>query len=191
MSTPNRPLTFLITGCSSGLGLTLSRLILSQGHHTLIATSRNPSRTPHLVSEITSSRYNGRGRWLPLDVDDPASPTLIDTLEREGTYIDVLVNNAGFSIHAPVETLTEGELRQMMDTLYFGPARLIRAVLPYMRKRRFGVVVNMSSGAGLEGRDSMGGYAAAKAALDGKSFLLPSLPLHLSVGQSHGWITVG
>jgi NAD(P)-dependent dehydrogenase (short-subunit alcohol dehydrogenase family) len=59
-----------------------------------------------------------------------------------------------------------------------------------MRQRRFGVVVNMSSGAGLEGRDSMGGYAAAKAALDGKSFLLPSLPLHLSVGRCP-WVNSG
>jgi NAD(P)-dependent dehydrogenase (short-subunit alcohol dehydrogenase family) len=55
-----------------------------------------------------------------------------------------------------------------MELLYFGPYRLIRAVVPYMRKRRFGVIVNMSSGAGLEGRPSMGIYAAAKAALDGE-----------------------
>jgi short-subunit dehydrogenase len=136
--------------------------VLSHGHN-LIATSRNPSRTPDLVSEITSHG----GRWLPLDVDDLSSPALIDTLEKEGTHIDVLVNNAGYSIHAPVEALTEGELREMMDTMYFGPARLIRAVMPYMRQRRSGVVVNMSSGAGLEGNESMGGYAATKAALDG------------------------
>ena len=57
--------------------------------------------------------------------------------------------------------------RSQMELLYFGPYRLIRAVLPYMRNRRFGVIVNISSGAGLEGRPSMGIYAAAKAALDG------------------------
>src|SRR4051812_18728371 len=58
--------------------------------------------------------------------------------------------------------------RSQMELLYFGPYRMIRAALPYMRKRRFGVIVNISSGAGLEGRDSMGVYAAAKAAMDGK-----------------------
>ncbi|KAK3308418.1 uncharacterized protein B0T15DRAFT_107627 [Chaetomium strumarium] len=164
--TPTRPLTFLITGCSSGFGLSLSRIVLAHGHH-LIATSRNPGRTPDLVAEVESRG----GRWLALDVDDPASGSLVDSLEKKaggmGTHIDVLVNNAGYSIHAPVETFTEEELRGMMETLYFGPTRLIRAVLPYMRQRRSGVIVNMSSGAGLEGRESMGGYAAAKAAMDG------------------------
>ena len=92
----------------------------------------------------------------------------MDKLEKQGTQIDILVNNAGSSIHAPVEKTTEDELRGMMETLYFGPAKLIQGVLPYMRKWRFGVVVNMSSGAGLEGFESTGGYAAAKAALDGK-----------------------
>jgi NAD(P)-dependent dehydrogenase (short-subunit alcohol dehydrogenase family) len=167
---PTQPLTFLITGCSSGFGLSLSRLVLAQGHH-LIATSRNPARTPDLVAEVESQG----GRWLQLDVDDPTSgSTLIDSLEKEGTHIDVLVNNAGYSIHAPVETFTEQELRSMMETLYFGPARLIRAVLPHMRQRRSGVIVNMSSGAGLEGSVSMGGYAAGKAAMDGERESFPS-----------------
>ncbi|KAK4182846.1 hypothetical protein QBC35DRAFT_395168 [Podospora australis] len=165
--TPTKPLTFLITGTSSGLGLSLARLVLQSGHN-LIATSRNPSKNPNLVAEIESFSSPARGRWLPLDVDHPtAGPDLIDSLENAGTHIDVLVNNAGFSIHSPAETLTDGELREMMETLYFGPTRLIRAVLPYMRARNNGVVVNISSGAGLEGRETMGGYAAAKAALDG------------------------
>lgn len=68
-----------------------------------------------------------------------------------------------------METLTEEEVRSMLETLYLGPVRLIRAVLPHMRKRRYGVIVNISSGAALEGRDSMGAYAGAKAALDGES----------------------
>ncbi|KAK4225211.1 hypothetical protein QBC38DRAFT_269236 [Podospora fimiseda] len=167
----SNPLTFLITGCSSGLGLLLSRHILhSNPNHTLIATSRTPSSTPHLITELKSL---GNVHWYPLDVNSPtAGPELITKLESEGTQIDVLINNAGFSIHSPVETLSDSELREMMETLYFGPARLMRAVLPYMRSRRRGMVVNISSGAGLEGRESMGGYAAAKAALDGISKVL-------------------
>ncbi|KAL2166078.1 hypothetical protein VTG60DRAFT_3312 [Thermothelomyces hinnuleus] len=163
-NTPNRPLTWLITGCSSGFGLSLARLVQSKGHN-LIATSRNPARTPDLVAEVEKAG----GKWLALDVDDKDSAKVIENLEAGGQEIDVLVNNAGYSLYAPAESFTEEEIRAQTETVYFGPYRLIRAVLPHMRKRRFGVIVNMSSGAALEGRDSMGVYAAAKAALDGLS----------------------
>ncbi|KGO42135.1 Short-chain dehydrogenase/reductase SDR [Penicillium expansum] len=160
---PNRPLTWLITGCSSGLGLSLARTAQSNGHK-VIATSRQPSRTPELVSEITQ---NG-GEWHTLDVDSPtAASELVSKLESAGHYIDVLVNNAGYAILGAVEQFSDEELRSQMETVYFGPSRLLRAVVPRMRERRFGVIVNVSSGAGLEGRESMGAYAAAKAAMDG------------------------
>ncbi|KAL8831911.1 MAG: hypothetical protein Q9191_000590 [Dirinaria sp. TL-2023a] len=161
LSTPKRPLTWLITGCSSGFGLSLSRIAQAAGHN-VIATSRNPARTPDLVAEVEGKG----GKWIQLDVDNPDSPKVIEELEKTGQEIDVLVNNAGYSIYAPVEIFTEEETRALMESMYFGPLRLIRAVLPHMRKRRFGVIVNMSSGAALEGRDSMGPYAGAKAGLD-------------------------
>jgi len=164
---PKRPLTWLITGCSSGFGLSLSRAVQSHGH-TLIATSRNPSRTPNLVAEVESKG----GKWLKLDVDDANCDKVISDLEASGQPVDVLVNNAGFSTHACVEQFTEEEVRGQMEAMYFGPFRLIRAIVPHMRKRKFGVVVNMSSGAGLEGRETMGAYAPAKAALDGISKVL-------------------
>ncbi|KAJ5795605.1 uncharacterized protein N7518_004145 [Penicillium psychrosexuale] len=159
---PNRPLVWLITGCSSGLGLALARAAQSNGHKVL-ATSRQPSRTPELVSEITQ---NG-GEWHTLDVDSPtAASELVSKLESTHK-IDVLVNNAGYAILGAVEQFSDAELRAQMETVYFGPNRLIRAVVPGMRERRFGVVVNVSSGAGVEGRESMGAYASAKAAMDG------------------------
>ncbi|KAI1366446.1 hypothetical protein F5Y08DRAFT_301178 [Xylaria arbuscula] len=162
MTAAPQKLTWLITGCSSGLGLSLVRIIQANGHK-VIATSRDPSRTPDLVREVES---NG-GRWLRLDVNDPSSGKLVEELENSGERIDVLVNNAGYSIHAPVETYTEDELHAQMETMYFGPLRLIRAVLPYQRERGYGVIVNCSSGAALEGQGSMGAYAGAKAGLDG------------------------
>lgn len=154
--------TWLITGCSSGFGLSLTRAAQAGGH-TVIATSRNPSRTPELVAEVEA---NG-GKWVQLDVDSPDSGSIIAELEKNGSKIDVLVNNAGFSIYAPVETVTEEEVRAQMETLYFGPLRLIRAVLPFMRRRRSGVIVNMSSGASLDGIPTMAVYGGAKAGLDG------------------------
>ncbi|OTB07088.1 hypothetical protein M426DRAFT_54425 [Hypoxylon sp. CI-4A] len=162
-------MTWLITGASSGFGESLARLVLANGHK-LIATSRNPAKTPEFVSQVNN--HGNGSKWLQLDVNDLNSDKLIETLEASGDQIDVLVNNAGYSIYGPVETLTEDEARAMMDTLYFGPLRLTRAVLPHMRKRRYGVIVNFSSGAALDGRDSMGAYAGAKAALDGMSKVL-------------------
>ncbi|KAL4900330.1 hypothetical protein BDW74DRAFT_188342 [Aspergillus multicolor] len=134
-------LTWLITGCSSGFGLSLTR-ITQAGGHKVIATSRNSSKPPEL-------------------------------LERGGEQIDGLVNNAGYCIYAPIETVQEEEeVRVQMETMYFGPLRLIRAVLPYMRRRRSGVIVNMSSGASLDGIATMGVYAGARAGLDALTRIL-------------------
>ena len=137
----------------------------------MIATSRNPSKTPDLVREVEG---NG-GKWIQLDVDDPDSGQIIEELEASGSGIDVLVNNAGFCTFAPVETASEEDIRAQMGTMYFGPLRLMRAVIPYMRRRNFGTIVNHSSGAALQGADTMGPYAGAKAGLDGMHFLELSL----------------
>jgi NAD(P)-dependent dehydrogenase (short-subunit alcohol dehydrogenase family) len=155
-------LTWLITGCSSGFGLSLARAVLAGGHK-VIATSRNPSRTPNLVAEVESKG----GKWVQLDVNSPGSGKVIAEIERDGDHIDILVNNAGYSVYAPVETATRDEVQTQMETMFFGPLRLIQAVLPHMRQRKSGVIVNMSSGASLEGINTMGVYAGAKAGLDG------------------------
>ncbi|KAF2812099.1 NAD(P)-binding protein [Mytilinidion resinicola] len=170
MSTPiPKPLTWLITGCSSGFGLSLTRLLLSTPH-TVIATSRNPSKTPDLVRLVTAA--NPSNKWLTLDVTSPASPAFIHNLEAAGVHIDVLVNNAGYSIFAPMETVRDAEIRAQMETVFFGPLRLLQAVLPGMRARKRGTVVNFSSGAALEGQPTMGVYAGAKAGLDGVAKVL-------------------
>ncbi|EPE06939.1 short-chain dehydrogenase [Ophiostoma piceae UAMH 11346] len=126
-----------------GIGLALARHVLDNGH-LLVATPRNPAKTPELVKEVEA---NGNGsRWLTLDVDDPeAAGRLVRRLEGEdGISINVLVNNAGFAILQTVE----------------------HAVLPGMRRRRFGVIVYISTGSGLEARPSMSNYGSAKAAGD-------------------------
>ncbi|CAG8175577.1 unnamed protein product [Penicillium salamii] len=183
---PNRPLTWLITGCSSGLGLSIARIAQSK-QHTVIATSRQPTRTPELVTEITQ---NG-GEWHTLDVNDPtAASELLSKLEHAGHEIDILVNNAGYAILGAVEQFSDSELRAQMETVYFGPSRLIHEFVPGMRERRFGVVVNISSGAGLEGRESMGAYAAAKAAMDGLSKVLAKEVAPFNVRLLTVWLGV-
>ncbi|RFU81912.1 retinol dehydrogenase 8 [Trichoderma arundinaceum] len=160
-TTPKTPLTWLITGCSSGFGLSLARIVQANGHN-LIATSRTPSDTPGLVSEVESKG----GKWIRLDVNDSDCDKVLEDLEENGHFVDVLVNNAGYCIYNPVESFTEGEVRALMETLYFGPSRLIRTAVRNMRRRRFGIIVNMSSGAALEANPTMGPYAAGKGALD-------------------------
>ncbi|KAL7930245.1 hypothetical protein V8C35DRAFT_330591 [Trichoderma chlorosporum] len=160
-TTPKKPLTWLITGCSSGFGLSLARIVQANGH-ILIATSRKPSNTPDLVAEIESKG----GKWIQLDVNNLECDKVIIELESQGLTVDVLVNNAGYCIYNPAENFTDSEVRALMETLYFGPSRLIRAAVKYQRQRRFGIIVNMSSGAALEANPTMGPYAAGKGALD-------------------------
>lgn len=105
--------------------------------------------------------------WVALDLDDPNSAGVIDKLEAQGVAVDVLVNNAAFALLHAAEFITEDEVRAQFETVFFGPYRLTRAALPHMRRRRFGIVVNISTGASLEGRESMGVYSASKAAFDG------------------------
>lgn len=162
---PNRKLTWLITGCSSGFGLSLARTVQAGGHK-VIATSRNP--LPEQVSEIEAKG----GKWLKLNVTDRNSSRFVEDLEKSGTAIDVLVNNAGYSIFSPVESTSEEEIRAQMEPLFFGPLRLIQAVLPHMRARKFGTIVNFSSGAALDGYPTMGAYAGGKGGLDALSKIL-------------------
>jgi NAD(P)-dependent dehydrogenase (short-subunit alcohol dehydrogenase family) len=122
-----------------------------------------------LVAEVEGKG----GKWLQLDVDSPNSAQIVEDVTKSGQEIDLLVNNADFPIQPPPpnETFAEDEIRAQMESMYFGPLRLMRAVLPHMSKRRFGVIVNVSSGEALEARESMDAYAGAKAGLDGTCIL--------------------
>ncbi|KAI8960355.1 putative short-chain oxidoreductase [Daldinia sp. FL1419] len=159
---PDRKLTWLITGCSSGFGLALTRLAQANGHK-VIATSRNPGRTPELVEEITKKG----GEWIRLNQDEQDCGRVVEDVEARGIAIDILVNSAGIGMTGPAECFSEEEVRQVMETNFFGPYRLMRAAAPYMRKRRSGMIVNFSSGSGMEAVQSLGVYGASKAALDG------------------------
>lgn len=163
-------LTWLITGCSSGIGLHLAKYALSQGHN-VIATSRNPSKSPDLVKEITSSP---NGKWIALDVTSPLSD-LQDAIAQakklfgsSGT-IDVLVNNAGYGLLGAFEDISEDKFRLNFETNVFGTMKLMKAMLPGMRERGAGTIVNVSSIAGLVARPTCTSYAGSKYAVEGTS----------------------
>jgi len=153
---------WLITGCSTGLGRDLARAVLRHGRR-LVATARDPA---------TLAEFAGHGDTLvaALDVTVPA---MIDAVVRQAEArfgaVDVLVNNAGYGYMAAVEEGEDAEIRAMFETNVFGLAALTRAVLPGMRARRRGHVVNISSMGGLIGSAGVGYYNATKFAVEGLS----------------------
>jgi len=155
------PQVWLITGCSSGFGADLALIALKAGHK-VIATSRNPSKTPELVAQVEQLG----GTWLTLDICDKNLDRVFDqALEIHGR-IDVLVNNAGYSLLGAVEDMSDEECRLQMDTNFFGPLKLLKLALPEMRERKSGTIVNVSSIAGIDSLPTCGLYSASKHALE-------------------------
>jgi NAD(P)-dependent dehydrogenase (short-subunit alcohol dehydrogenase family) len=153
---------WLVTGSSSGFGREIARAALAAGN-TVVATARRPE-----VPEL-----DDRAHQLALDVTDPdAIHTAVgETLDRFGR-IDVLVNNAGFGSVGAVEELTMEELRAACEVMFFGAVELTKAVLPHMRERRSGTIVQMSSQGGQVSPPGFGAYCAAKFALEAISVAL-------------------
>ncbi|GME59157.1 hypothetical protein GTA08_BOTSDO03910 [Neofusicoccum parvum] len=164
----SQPLTFLITGASSGFGLALSLHALRNGHN-VVATVRTRTGGRH-ASAVQAIEELG-GKCVELDVSDLAAiPAVVASVLDGGRgKIDVLVNNAGYSLLGAVEDMTIEETKAQMETNFFGPLRLVQAVVPHMRARRSGTIVNVSSVAGLFALPSCGLYSASKFALEGLS----------------------
>ncbi|UZF72510.1 oxidoreductase [Amycolatopsis mediterranei] len=156
--------TWLITGCSSGLGRALTQAVLARGWKAVV-TARKPESIADLVAP-----YPETGLALALDVTEPARVAeAVQAAEDRFGQVDVLVNNAGHGYRAAVEEGEEDEVAELFATNFFGPVALIKAVLPGMRARRAGAVVNVSSIAGRLAAPGSGYYSATKFALEGMS----------------------
>jgi len=170
--------TWLITGCSTGLGRSLAEAVIGAGHNAVV-TARDVSRVADLADVAPE-------RVLPvaLDVTDPEQVTAaVRQAEERFGGVDLLVNNAGYGYRAAVEEGDDGDVRTLFETHFFGTVAMIKAVLPGMRARRSGAIVNISSiGVQLTPVGS-GYYAAAKAAIEGVSGALRGelAPLGISV----------
>ncbi|UCD57823.1 MAG: SDR family oxidoreductase [Candidatus Hydrogenedentota bacterium] len=157
----------LITGCSRGIGM-LTALQFSRKGDTVFASMRDIS-----ISGDIEKAAQDEGlaiEVVQLDVTDDASvrAAVAKVLDSAGRT-DVLVNNAGFGMHTPIEDADLKEARLMFETNFFGPLRLIQAVLPAMREQRSGVIVNVSSLSGVIAEPYNGVYAASKHALEALS----------------------
>jgi NAD(P)-dependent dehydrogenase (short-subunit alcohol dehydrogenase family) len=170
--------TWLITGCSTGLGRALAEAVIAAGHNAVV-TARDAARVADLAVESTD-----RVLALPLDVSDPAQVTgAVRQAEEKFGGIDVLVNNAGYGYRAAVEEGDDSEIRALFETQFFGAVAMIKAVLPGMRARRSGAIVNIST-IGVQIMPAGSGYyAASKAALEAMSGALHGelKPLGISV----------
>lgn len=161
--------TVLITGCSSGLGLAAAVLFAHRGYR-VYATMRNLAKRGAL-EQAAGPELTGRDGALQvrqLDVTDAASvDRCVSGVLEETGRIDVLINNAGAGFARTTEQTSEEELHWLMDVNYFGTVRCCRAVLPGMRERGSGHIVNVSSVGGLVGQPFNELYCATKFAVEG------------------------
>jgi NAD(P)-dependent dehydrogenase (short-subunit alcohol dehydrogenase family) len=132
--------TWLITGASSGLGAALARAVLDHGDNAVI-TARNTGHVQGLADA-----HPDRALVLPLDVTDHDQVVAaVNAATKRFGSVDVLVNNAGHGYRAAVEEAAVDEVDELFATNFFGPVDLIKQVLPQMRERRSGTIINVSS----------------------------------------------
>lgn len=169
---------WFVTGTSSGFGHCIATELIERGHR-VVATARDPRTLEGLVALAPD-----RVLALRLDVTRPADieAALAATFERFGS-LDVLVNNAGYTLSGAVEETSDAELRAVFEPMFFGALALTRAVLPHLRARGTGTIVQITSAAGLSTGPGFGAYSAVKYALEAASEALAGevAPLGLKV----------
>jgi NAD(P)-dependent dehydrogenase (short-subunit alcohol dehydrogenase family) len=151
--------TVLITGCSTGIGQDLARR-LALANYTVIATARHPETLADLQVALK----------LPLDVTDSESiASATQQVVRRFGRVDVLVNNAGYALRGAVEEISDEQVHKMFDVNVYGVMRMIRAVVPQMRRQKAGRIINISSFGGKLVVPVNGTYSATKFALEALS----------------------
>ena len=177
MTQQQTPVWF-ITGCSTGFGRELAKLVLARGWRAVV-TARNPDQLKELASGKEKNALA-----VQLDVTNRAQiAQVVKQAEEKFGHIDVLVNNAGYGYIAAVEEGEDDQVRAMFETNFFGLVDLTKAVLPGMRKRHSGNIVNFSSIGGLVSFAATGYYHATKYAVEGlsESLSIEVAPLGIKV----------
>lgn len=156
---------WFVTGAGSGIGAGVAKAALNAGDR-VVATGRNLEKVRDAYADVAGENI----AFIPLDVADPAQAQAATqaAVERFGR-IDVLVNNAGYSILGNFEAITAADLERQMATNFYGVAHVMRAVLPIMRNQRSGRIFNISSVAGVVGLKHCSAYGASKFAVEGLS----------------------
>jgi NAD(P)-dependent dehydrogenase (short-subunit alcohol dehydrogenase family) len=157
----------LVTGTSSGIGLATA-VTLARGGHTVIATMRNPESAGELQKIVAAEKLPVTVAALNVDDDASVESAFGKVIAQHGR-LDVLVNNAGIGGGGSVEESSTARFREVMETNFFGALRCIKAVVPGMRQRRHGCIVNVTSIAGRMALAPAAAYSASKFALEALS----------------------
>ena len=168
--------TWFITGCSSGLGQGIAQSVLRRGGRAAV-TARDPSKLNTLVQSCPE-------RILPLQMDLNDKESIEHAVQEACQWfgsIDVLVNNAGHGYRAAIEESTPEAVEEVFQTNFFGPMRLTQLVLPQMRARRRGQIINITSIGAVRGALGNGYYSAAKGAMEFASESLAKEVKHLGI----------
>jgi NAD(P)-dependent dehydrogenase (short-subunit alcohol dehydrogenase family) len=153
----------IVTGASSGIGRATAREFARRGSHVALA-ARNETRLGDLAAELAGAP--GHVLPVPTDVaDEAAVGRLVDRTVAEFGGVDVLVNNAGYGLYAPIEKMPLAELRRQLDVNFFGAFHCVRAVLPHLRRRGGGRIAIVGSLSSHRSFPNLGAYAASKFAL--------------------------
>ncbi len=169
---------WFITGCSTGFGRSLAKEALAQGYNVVV-TARKTADVQDIVND-----YPDTSLTLALDVTDATQiKTAVAAAIEKFKQIDVLVNNAGIGYFGAIEESEEAEVRRMFEINVFGLAKMTQEVLPHMRNRKSGHILNISSIGGLRSFPGVGFYNATKYAVDGFSEALSKevAPLNIKV----------
>lgn len=159
--------TVLVTGCSSGIGLATCH-VLSRNNFMTYGTVRNLSKAKKIQDLINGENLSLK--ILRLDVNDNQSIKIaVKKILTDTGRIDVLINNAGYGMFGPVEEITTQEVKKQFETNFFGTIRLIKAIVPIMRKQGNGTIVNISSMVGRFGVPLNSAYVSSKFAVEGLS----------------------
>jgi NAD(P)-dependent dehydrogenase (short-subunit alcohol dehydrogenase family) len=159
----------VITGSSSGIGL-LTAIEFAQNGYSVVATMRDLGRSARLEEAAQQAGVRDKLDLRHLDVTDFESiPGVVDGIVRDHGRIDVLVNNAGFSVAGFAEDLTLDEIRYQFETNFFGNVAMSKAVIPVMRRQKSGHIIQIASVGGRVGTPLLGAYCASKFALEGFS----------------------
>jgi NAD(P)-dependent dehydrogenase (short-subunit alcohol dehydrogenase family) len=154
----------IITGANRGIGLDTAVAFARAGYQ-VFATMRNPDKAVELKNRIAAESLTIAVSAMDVDSDESVNRAMDTVLELNGP-VDVLVNNAGIERQGSVEEMDLSDFKSVMETNYFGVLRCTKKVLPYMRERRSGCIINISSVAGRVANSPLGAYMASKFALE-------------------------